>query len=160
MDTTADRIDLVPASRPAIRAGRRATVWTGRVLSGLAALFLSFDAVAKLLQLAPVMEGTVKLGYPPSCVLWLGGVLLTSVIAYLVPRTSVLGAVLLTGYLGGAIATHVRVSDPLLSHTLFPIYVAVFVWGGLYLRDARTRRLIGRPGEVSEGASAFVTTTR
>jgi hypothetical protein len=128
------------ASRSA--AGSRKRLWAGRIMSGLVVLFLTFDAVVKLLKLPPVVEGTVRLGYPERVIFGLGVVLLLSVIAYVVPRTSILGAVLLTGYLGGAIATHVRVGDPLLSHTLFPIYVAMLLWGGLYLRDARLRTVL------------------
>jgi hypothetical protein len=130
------------ASRSAPASKKR--LWAGRIMSGLVVLFLTFDAVIKLLKLPPVVEGTVRLGYPESVIFGLGVVLLLSVIAYVVPRTSVLGAVLLTGYLGGAIATHLRVGDPLLTHTLFPIYVAALIWGGLYLRDARLRTLLAR----------------
>ena len=114
----------------------------GRVLSGIAIAFLTFDSVGKLLRVQPVVEGTAELGYPVSVIVPLGIVLLSCVLIYAVPRTSVIGAMLLTGYLGGAVATHVRVSNPLLSHTLFPIYVAVFVWAGLVLRDARLRILL------------------
>ena len=114
----------------------------GRVLSGIAIAFLTFDSVAKLLRLQPVVEGTVQLGYPTGVIVPLGIVLLSCVLIYAVPRTAVIGAMLLTGYLGGAVATHVRMSHPLLSHTLFPIYVAVFVWAGLVLRDARLRILL------------------
>jgi hypothetical protein len=96
----------------------------------------------KVLRLAPAVEGTTALGYPASAVRAIGLIELACVALYLVPRTSVLGAVLLTGYLGGAIATHVRAGNPLLSHTLFPIYVALFVWGGLYLRDERVRAFL------------------
>src|SRR5688572_28926611 len=100
---------------------------TGRILSGIAVLFLLLDGVAKLLQVQPVIDGTLQLGYPRDIVFSLGVILLSCLLAYVVPRTSVLGALLLTGYLGGAIATHVRVEHPLFSHTLFPIYVALFV---------------------------------
>ena len=117
-------------------------LWAGRIMSGLAILFLAFDAVGKLLRLAPVSEGSTQLGYPASAVFGLGVVLLVCVVTYAVRPTSILGAILLTGYLGGAIATHVRVGNPLFSHTLFPIYVAVLIWGGLYLRDARLRAII------------------
>ena len=112
---------------------------TGRILSSIAVLFLILDGVAKLLQLSPAIKGTIELGYPASTVFPMGVILLLCVITYLIPRTSVLGAVLLTGYLGGAIATHLRIGNPLLSHTLFPIYVALFIWGGLFLRDASLR---------------------
>jgi ABC-type transport system involved in cytochrome c biogenesis permease component len=122
-------------------AGRKG-LWAGRIMSGLMALFLLFDAAGKLLRLQPVVEGTAKLGFPTGVIVPLGVVLLTCVVLYLIPRTALLGAVLLTGYLGGAIATHVRAADPLFSHTLFPIYVGALIWGGLYLRDARVRALI------------------
>lgn len=117
-------------------------VWTGRALSGIAILFLAFDSAGKLARAQPVMEATVKLGYPESVVFGLGAVLLGCVLVYAVPRTSVFGAVLLTGYLGGAIATHVRLGDPLLTHTLFPIYVAVLIWGGVLLRNSRAREAL------------------
>jgi hypothetical protein len=113
----------------------------GSVCTIVAALFLAFDSVLKLLRLAPAVEGTASLGYPADSVLWIGAIELLCLVLYLVPRTSVLGAVLMTGYLGGAVATHVRISSPLLTHTLFPIYVALLVWGGLYLRDPRLRAL-------------------
>ena len=121
------------------RAGSMRALWTGRVVSGLAVAFLIFDSVGKLLEVQPVIDGTKQLGYPPDIVFSLGVTLLSCVIAYLVPRTSLLGAVLLTGYLGGAVATHVRVANPLFTHVLFPTYVAALLWGGLMLRDSRLR---------------------
>jgi hypothetical protein len=117
-------------------------LWTGRALSTIAVLFLTLDGLAKLLRPAPVVTGTVQLGYPASAIIPLGVVLLVCVAVHAVPRTAVLGAVLLTGYLGGAIATHVRVGNPLFTHILFPIYVAAFVWGGLLLRQPRLRVLL------------------
>jgi hypothetical protein len=111
-------------------------------MSALPALFLFVDSIGKLVKPAPVVEGTVQLGYPESVLLGLGLVLITCTVLYVIPRTAVLGAILLTGYLGGAIATHVRVASPLFSHILFPVYVAVLIWGGLYLRDERLRALI------------------
>lgn len=120
--------------------GRR---WAGRILSGISMLFLAFDAIGKLLRLDAVIEGTTSLGYDASVLPWLGALQVICLVAYLVPRTAVLGAVLWTGYLGGAIATHVRLGNPLFSHILFPIYVAALLWGGLYLRDRRVRILIG-----------------
>jgi hypothetical protein len=117
-------------------------LWTGRIMSTLPALFLFIDAVGKLLKPAPVVEGTVQLGYPESVLLGLGIVLLTCTVLYVIPRTAIFGAILLTGYLGGAVATHVRVGSPLFSHILFPVYLAVLIWGGLYLRDERLRALI------------------
>lgn len=120
----------------------KGTLWTGRIMSTLPALFLLMDGVGKLVKPAPVVEGTVQLGYPESVLLGLGIVLLACTILYVIPRTAVLGAILLTGYLGGAVATHVRVGSPLFTHILFPVYVAVLIWGGLYLRDERLRALI------------------
>jgi hypothetical protein len=117
-------------------------LWTGRIMSALPVLFLLVDAVGKLVKPAPVVEGTVQLGYPESVLLGLGIVLLTCTVLNVIPRTAVLGAILLTGYLGGAVATHVRVGSPLFSHILFPVYLAVLIWGGLYLRDERLRTLI------------------
>jgi len=114
----------------------------GYVLTGLVALFLTFDTVMKLLQLAPAVQGTTELGYPAGTVVVIGAIELVCLVLYLIPPTSVLGALLLTGYLGGAIATHVRVGSPLPTHTLFPIYVALMVWGGLYLRESRLRALL------------------
>ncbi len=126
---------------------RPAARWTARILGGIAILFLLFDAVIKILMVPAVVEGSELLGYPPESMYGIGLTLLACVILYSIPRTSVLGAVLLTGYLGGAVATHVRVGNPLFSHTLFPIYVAAFAWGALYLRDPRVRQLVqGRPG--------------
>jgi hypothetical protein len=114
----------------------------GRALSGLAVLFLLFDSIAKLVQVQPVIDGTLALGYPRTIVFTLGVILLACVIAYVIPRTSALGAILLTAYLGGAVATHVRVGNPLFSHILFPTYLAAFLWAGLILRDARLRVLL------------------
>lgn len=124
---------------PPDSTSRKAGLWTGRTLSSLAVLFLLFDSAGKLLQVQPVIDGTLELGYPRDSVFRLGVILFTCVLAYVIPRTSVLGALLLTGYLGGAVATHVRVENPLLSHVLFPTYVAALVWGGLILRDPRLR---------------------
>lgn len=95
-----------------------------------------------MLKLGPAVEGTVSLGYPLDSVRVIGIVELVCLVLYLVPRTSVLGALLLTGYLGGAIATHVRIGNPLFTHILFPVYVALFVWGGLFLRDPRLAELL------------------
>jgi hypothetical protein len=115
----------------------------GLALSAVAVAFLLFDSAGKLARAAPVVAGTMQLGYPDEVIRTLGIVLLLAVLAYVVPRTSFIGAILLTGYLGGAVATHVRVGSPLLTHVLFPIYVALFVWGGLWLRDRRLRALLG-----------------
>ena len=120
----------------------KAALWTGRILSGIAAFFLLIDAGMKLAEAAPAMKGSIELGYPPSTIFGIGVVLFLCLVLYLVPRTAVLGAVLLTGYLGGAVATHVRVGNPLFTHMLSPIYVAAFIWGGLWLRDERLRTVL------------------
>src|SRR5262245_30696492 len=112
------------------------------VLTAFVGVFLAFDAAMKVLKLAPAVQGTTELGYPVGTVMVIGVIELVCLILYLVPRTSVLGALLLTGYLGGAIATHVRAGSPLATHTLFPIYVAMMMWGGLYLRETRLRELV------------------
>lgn len=119
-----------------------ATVWTARILRGLAVLFLTFDVVIKLVQAAPAVQGTTELGYAANLVLPIGLIELVCLVLYVLPPTSVLGAVLFTGYLGGAIATHVRLGNPLFSHVLFPIYVALLLWGGLYLQEPRLRALL------------------
>ncbi|WP_243303766.1 DoxX family protein [Geothrix oryzisoli] len=131
----------MPTSTPPAPTRTR-WLWAGRILSTLPVLFLAFDGIAKLARLPPVLEACAKLGYSENVAGPLGLTLLTCVVLYAVPRTSVLGAILLTGYLGGAVATHVRVGDPLFSHILFPTYVAALVWGGLYLRDARLGALL------------------
>ena len=116
--------------------------WTGRALSALGVLFLLFDSTGKLLQVKPVIDGTLQLGYSRDIVFTLGALLLACVLVYLIPRTSVLGAILLTAYLGGAVATHVRVQSPLFTHVLFPTYVAAVLWGGLLLREPRLRAFL------------------
>jgi hypothetical protein len=116
--------------------------WVGIIVSALPVLFLLMDAAGKLLKPEPVVSGTLELGYSENVIVPLGITLLISVILYAVPVTSVLGAILLTGYLGGAVATHVRVGNPLATHVLFPIYIGVSLWLGLYLRDMRIRELL------------------
>ena len=120
----------------------RSQLWTGRILSTLAVLFLLFDAVLKVLRPPMAVEGTKQLGYSADLILPLGILQIILLIFYVFPRTSVFGAILWTGYLGGAVATHVRVGNPLFTHVLFPIYVALFLWGGLWLREQRLRALI------------------
>jgi hypothetical protein len=117
-------------------------IWTGRVVSGLAVLFLLFDILMKFIQPPEAIEGTQQLGYATSAIFTLGVIQLVCLILYLIPATAFFGAILWTGYLGGAVATHFRIDNPLISHTLFPIYVALFLWGGLWLRDARLRKLL------------------
>ncbi len=117
------------------------TLWAGRVISGLPALFLFLDGVGKLIIPPQVREGTIRLGYSESVILPLGILLIACTIIYLIPRASFLGAILLTGYLGGAVATHVRVGESLFS-VFFPIIVGALLWGGLYLRDTRLRAIV------------------
>jgi hypothetical protein len=140
--TTIDSLSTptAPASRAATSPWPRRIGW---ILSGLAILFLAFDAIAKIALVDAVVKASGPLGYPPATMVPIGLILLTCVLVYAVPRSAIVGAVLLTGYLGGAIATHVRVENPLFTHILFPIYVAVFLWGGLYLRDGRVAALLG-----------------
>jgi hypothetical protein len=114
----------------------------GYVLSGLAIAFLLFDCALKLLQPPEAIKGTEELGYSASVVLPLGVLEVILLALYVWPRTAVFGALLWTGYLGGAIATHVRIGNPLFSHVLFPIYIALFIWGGLWLRDRNLRALL------------------
>lgn len=116
----------------------------GRILFGLAVLFLAFDAIVKVLALPMAVEGTAQLGYPASTLVPIGYTALACLVLYVVPRTAPLGAILWTGYLGGAVASQVRLGAPLLGFTLFPIYVAAIIWGSLYLRDSRVRALLGR----------------
>ena len=119
-------------------------LWAGRIISGVCVLFLLFDALGKLIRVAPVVEGTLRLGYSEATVLPIGVVLAACTILYLVPRTTVIGAILLTGYLGGAVATHVRADGPVFS-IVFPCLIGALVWGGLWLRDSRLRLLINTP---------------
>ena len=119
--------------------GRLVGSWA---LSGLVILFLLFDGTIKLMNLPMVREATAQLGYPVDTIPVMAALVLGCTLLYAIPRTSVLGAVLLTGYLGGAVATHLRHSDPLFSHILFPVYVGVMAWGGLYLREPRLQALL------------------
>jgi hypothetical protein len=118
------------------------SLWAGRILSALTITLLLLDGAMKVLKAQVAVQGTVQLGYPEGVVAGIGAVLLICTLFYAIPRTCVLGAILLTGYLGGAIATNVRVSAPLFTHILFPVYIALMAWGGLYLRDDRLRALI------------------
>ena len=118
------------------------TIWVGRILSALAILFLSFDTIVKVLRLPVAIEGTTQLGYPESTVFVIGVIQLVCLVLYVIPKTSVFGAILFTGYLGGAIATHLRIGSPLFTHILFPIYVALLIWGGLYAREPRLRAMV------------------
>jgi DoxX-like protein len=123
----------VPASK--------ATLWAGYIISALAVLFLIFDGVIKVLKLAPAVEATIQLGYPESLIISIGVIELVCLAVYVIPRTSILGAILLTGYLGGAIATNLRAGTPLFN-VVFPIIIGALIWGGIYLRDAQLRALV------------------
>jgi hypothetical protein len=116
-------------------------LWTGRVISTIFTLFMLMDAVMKLIQPEAVVKGTVELGYPRTSITGMGIALLISTVLYMIPRTAVLGAILLTGYLGGAVATHVRVSAGLIVIS-FPVIFGVMIWLGLFLRDSRLRALV------------------
>jgi len=116
----------------------RKRLWAGRIISTLVVLFLLFDAVAKLMWIAPVLQAFARLGYPESLAVPIGILLLACTTVYVIPRTSVLGAILLSAYLGGATATHVRAGEPF----YFPVVFGVLVWAGLFLRDDRLRELI------------------
>jgi hypothetical protein len=142
---TLNELPFSSFSTPLAVAPSKARRWAGRVLTGIPVLFLVFDCIIKFVCPPMVVAANAQLGYQPGVVFPLGLVLATCLAVYLIPRTAIVGAVLLTGYLGGAIATHVRVGDPLFSHVLFPIYVAVLLWGGLYLRDGRLRAVLSRP---------------
>ncbi|MCC2651274.1 MAG: hypothetical protein K0R61_3640 [Microvirga sp.] len=119
-------------------------VWAGRALSGFVVLFLLFDGAIKLAPLQVVIDTVIPLGWPADPMTWraLGVVLMASALLYAYPRTAFLGAILITAYLGGAVATHVRVGSPLFSHILFGVYVGVALWAGLWLRDPRIRALL------------------
>jgi hypothetical protein len=116
-------------------------IWIGRVVSALPVLFLLIDGVMKLVKPPGVVEATVRLGYRETAIIGIGIVLLVCTVVYVIPRTSMLGAVLLTGYLGGAVATHVRVGEGLFP-ILFPVILGVLLWGGIYLRDERLRAMV------------------
>jgi hypothetical protein len=124
---------------PLVSSARR---WTSLVITGLIALFMLFDAVMKFFTPQPVAAAFVRIGWPIDLSVTLGGILLTSTILYLVPRTAILGAILLTGYLGGAVATNLRLHNPWFSNTLFPVYFGILVWGALWLRDPQIQALI------------------
>lgn len=117
------------------------SLWIGRIVSGLPALFLLVDGAMKLVKPAVVVEATTKLGYSESLIVPLGVVLIACTILYLIPPTSVLGVILLTGYLGGAVATHVRAAEGTFP-IVFPIILGALLWLGLYLHDPRLRALI------------------
>jgi DoxX-like family len=117
----------------------KTSLWAGRIITALMVVFMTIDGGVKVLKLPPAVEGTVKLGYPADLIVPVGVVCLICVVLYAIPRTSVLGAILLTGYLGGATTTQVRVENPWF---MFPVFLGALVWLGLFLRDDRLRALI------------------
>jgi DoxX-like family len=130
-------LDTVPVAPTSNRVR-----WAGRIITGLAVAFLLMDTAMKLSGAKEAVNGTVQLGWPAHSLPVLAAIEAVCLVLYLIPRTAPLGAVLWTGYFGGAIATHLRIGNPLFSHVLFPTYIAALVWGGLYLRDARVRALL------------------
>jgi hypothetical protein len=120
-------------------------LWTGRMLSALAVIFLAFDGSIKLMRLPVVLEATAQLGFPTSSIVLTGVMLLVCTLVYVIPRTSVVGAVLLTGYLGGAVAAQMRVGNPPFE-TVFPIIVGSVVWAGIFVRDRRVQALVAPRG--------------
>jgi len=128
--------DLRPAPIP------KGQLWTGRVLSTVAILFMLFDTVIHAMRGPQVVQGFAQLGFPLSIAIPLSTIEFIGIVLYVFPRTSALGAILLTGYLGGAVAAQVRIGAPLLGFVLAPVYVALFLWVGLYLRDERVRAVV------------------
>lgn len=147
---------MLTATEPA--RSSRALVWTGRVLSGLGAAFMLLDGVMKLFKPSFVVEATTKLGYPEHVIVPLGIVLTVCTLLYLIPQTAVLGAMFLTGYLGGAVASHVRAGDGAFG-VAFPIVFATILWGGLLLREPRLRALVPwrRPAPQASTETPFTT---
>jgi len=129
---TSSQMDATPA----------AMLWTGRVMSGLVIAFLIFDVGIKLIGLPIVAETMVQIGWPAAMGFTIGVIEAICLVLYVVPQTAVLGAILWTAVLGGAVATHLRIADPLFSHTLFGVYLGLLMWGGVFFRDARLRALI------------------
>jgi hypothetical protein len=127
---------LVPSANP----GK--LVWTGRVLSGLVIAFMLFDSIIKLVQIQAVTDTFRQMGIPENLAVEIGIIGLVCTVLYAIPRTAVLGAILLTAMLGGGIASHLRIGSPLFSHVLFGVYLGLFAWGGLFLREPRLRALI------------------
>lgn len=139
MESTMKAEVLGDGMTSAISSGR---LWTGRVIGGLITAFMLLDAAMKFAKPPQVAEAFVRTGWPIDLSVPLGTILLTSLVLYLIPRTSVLGAILLSAYFGGAVATNLRLHEPLFSHTLFPVYFGVLTWLSLWLREPRLGELI------------------
>ena len=116
--------------------------WISYIMSGLVILFMLLDSIMKFVKPPEVIEGTLALGFAEHHIIIIGTLGLLSTLLYAFPRTSVLGAILLTAYFGGAVATHVRLDNPLFSHTLFTVYFGILIWGGLWLRNTKLRELL------------------
>ena len=117
-------------------------LWTSYVMSGLVILFMLMDSIMKFVKPPEVIEGTLALGFADQHLPVIGTLGLISTLLYAFPRTSILGAILLTGYFGGAVATHLRLNNPLFTHTLFTVYFGILIWGGLWLRNSKLRELL------------------
>ena len=138
MITQTHSVKSLAGSGPTISNAQR---WIGRVLSALASLFLLFDGIMKLVKPPIVVQSTLQLGYTESAILGIGLTLLVCTLLYIVPRSSIVGAVLLTGYLGGAVASNIRAGMPVFN-VVFPMIIAALLWGGLWSRDLRVRNLV------------------
>lgn len=139
MQSVVGTAETTPGLITAVSPGK---LWTGRVISWLIAAFMLLDAAMKLIRPAPVVQAFARTGWPVELSVVLGIILLISTVLYLIPQTAILGAILLTGYLGGAVATNLRLENPLFSNTLFPVYFGILLWLALWLRDPRIRALI------------------
>ncbi|HUI31952.1 MAG TPA: DoxX family protein [Candidatus Acidoferrales bacterium] len=129
-------------SATARRSHGRGAVWTGRIITGIVVLFMLFDSITKILKVDAVVKASAQLGYSANTIMAVGIILFACLVVYLYPRTAILGAVLLTGYLGGAVEANLRVGTPLFSNILFPVYFGILVWAGLYLRNSRVREFL------------------
>ena len=139
--TSYEPVRSATTSRPSLLPSRRSVI-AGRVLTGIVALLLTLDAGVKLVLAKAAVEGSAQLGFTPQQVFVIGIIAAVCLVLYLIPRTAPIGAVLWTGYFGGAIVTHFRLGNPLFTHVLFPIYVSILIWGSLYLRDPRVRAVV------------------
>lgn len=139
-DSSVTKINPVPimTSNDQLSKSR---LWSARIMGGIVILFMLMDSIFKFIQPEEVVQGTLELGYAEHHIAIIGALGLISILLYAFPRTSILGAVLLTGYWGGAIATHLRLDNPLFSHILFPVFLAILAWGALWLRNEQLRNL-------------------
>ena len=137
MTTTAPTIESTGTAQVS-----KAKLWTARIMGGLVIAFMLMDSIFKLIPNDVVTAGTVELGYQAHHIPVMGVLGFISILLFAIPRTQILGVILLTGYFGGAIATHLRLDNPLFSHILFPTYLAVLAWGSLWLKNETVRKLI------------------